>query len=397
MQIAGEQHVLAHSTGLQKGPVWTLSGAHFLNDLMTVGIVPALLPLYKEAFQLSYTQTGLIVLVSYLTSSVLQPIFGMITDRNPQTWLLSFGVFMTCFGLALTGIAPSFLWVLFFIGLSGLGSGVFHPEASRGAQLSAGKARGLAQAIFQVGGNLGQAIGPLMVPLFLLATGIRGLLFFLILAAAAGWMTWRILPWYKRRVEEERQQQRSLRGHNRPVAVTLLALVVVLRSWCQIGVAGFLPFYYQSHGISLAEAEVYTFIFLGAGALGTFLGGVLSDKFGRKWLVFGSILAAVPFAWALPHASGAAAILVLFCFGLTILSSFAATVVYAHMLLPGNLAMASGLMIGSGVGAGGIGAALFGSIADHIGVAAVFNLIVFLPVAAALLMVLLPSERKLAS
>ncbi|MCL6594448.1 MAG: MFS transporter, partial [Alicyclobacillus sp.] len=230
---------------LQKGAVWTLCAGHLVNDLCTVGLVPALLPLYKAAFHLNYTQTGLIVLLSYLTSSVSQPLFGWWTDRKPRPWFVPAGVALSSGGLAVTGLAPSYGWVLLAICLSGLGSAVFHPEAMRGTHLAAGQARGLAQAIFQVGGNAGLALGPLMLPLFILATGLRGVTAFLLLSAVAFALTWRLLPWFRRRLQEAQRHKRQLTGENRVWAVLLFCLVVIMRSWSQIGVAGFLPFYYQ--------------------------------------------------------------------------------------------------------------------------------------------------------
>ncbi|WP_303800235.1 MFS transporter [Alicyclobacillus macrosporangiidus] len=380
---------------LKKEAVWTFSGAHLINDLMTVGLVPALLPLYKSAFHLSYTQTGLIVLFSYLMSSVMQPLFGWITDRRPRVWFLPVGVTLTCFGLAMTGIAPSFVWVIVCISLSGLGSGIFHPEASRGTHLAAGRAKGLAQAIFQVGGNAGQALGPLLVPLFLLATGVRGLTVFFALGVLAFLLTWRLLPWYRARVEQERLAKRQVAGRNRIGALAVFSVAIILRSWCQIGVAGFLPFFYVHQHMALGKAELLTFLFLAAGAVGTFFGGLLSDRLGRKRILVGSLALAVPFAWLLPRVGGVWAAIVLFLFGFTVLGSFAVSVVYAQMLLPRNIALASGLNIGFSVGAGGIGATLFGHLSDVWGVGVVFTLITVLPLVSAILCATLPSDARL--
>ena len=177
----------------QKRQLWSLSGSHMLNDIMTAGIVPALMPLYKEAFDLTYTQSGMIVLISYLVSSVMQPLFGLWTDRTPKPWLLPLGVFLTGLGLALSGYVPSYEWLLVVIALSGLGSGLFHPEASRGAHLAAGGAEGTAQAIFQVGGKAGQALGPLMLP----RRPIHRIVWIDLVSscsALGAWLMWRILP-----------------------------------------------------------------------------------------------------------------------------------------------------------------------------------------------------------
>ena len=378
---------------MNKPAVWTFCAAHLMNDLMTTGIVAPLLPLYKSAFHLNYAQAGMIVFVSYLTSSVMQPLFGYLTDRRPMVWLLSFGVFLSSFGLAMTGSAPSFPWVLFFIGLSGLGSGAFHPEAARGTRLGAGETRGLAQAIFQVGGNAGQALGPMMIPLFLLHTGYHGLLWFLILAVVALVVTVRILPWYKERMDAQAKISKEHVGKNNPFGMGLLTIFIVLRSWCQIGVAAFLPFFYASR-MTLGKAEWLDFLFLFAGAVGTFVGGTLSDKIGQKKLLIFSMVIAVPFAWLLPHVHGVVAVVVLILFGFSVLSSFAVTVVYGQWLLPKNIALASGLTIGLGVGAGGIGAELLGNISDTYGVSVVFNILSFLPIFAMLVTLFLPSDRR---
>ncbi|MDI3317566.1 MAG: MFS transporter [Bacillota bacterium] len=376
--------------------VWALSGAHLLNDLMLAGVVPALLPLYRSAFHLSYAQAGAVLLVSNLTSSVMQPLFGYVTDRLPRSWFLPLGVSLCVAGVALTGAAPSYGWVLALVTLAGLGSGLFHPEASRATHLAAGPARGAAQAVLQVGGNLGMALGPLAVSLLILRTGLRGLLGFLILALAALLLTGAVLPWYGRLLHREALQPAARAGRNRPWALALLVLVVVMRSWSQIGVAGFLPMLYSQRHIPLARGELLTFVFLLAGAAGTYLGGLLSDRIGRKWLLLGSMLLSIPFAWLVPQASGLLAVATLVAFGFSILSSFAVTVVYGQMLLPSNVGLASGLMVGFSAGMGGLGAMLLGSLADRAGLGAVFTVLAWLPVAGALLTLPLPHDRTLA-
>jgi len=394
--MATEVAALAPAPGLKKEAVWTFSGAHLMNDLMTVGIVPALLPLYKAHLHLNYTQTGMILLFSYLMSSVMQPLFGYLTDRAPKVWLLPLGVTLSCLGLALTGVMPTFTLVLVCISISGLGSGIFHPEAARGTHLAAGARKGLAQAIFQVGGNAGQALGPLMVTILVAPVGLTGLAWFLLLAVLAFLLTVRLLPWYRQRIIEEKLKKRVAAGKNRTLGLSLLLVVVVLRSWCQVGVAGFLPFYYEKHfHMTVGNADLFTFVFLGAGAIGTFFGGALSDRLGRKRLLVLSLVFSVPFAWLLPGAEGIYRVIVLFIFGFSILSSFAVGVVYAQMLLPRNIALASGLMIGLGVGAGGIGAFFLGAISDAYGVATVFQLLAFVPLLASAVSLFLPGDRTI--
>lgn len=379
-----------------KKELYSLGTSHFINDLMTTGIVPALLPLYKQAFNLTYTQAGVILLVSTIASSVMQPVFGFFTDKYPRSWFLPFSVLLTGLGLAATGYVNSYVWLLLAIAVSGIGSGIFHPEASRGAHLAAGNAKGAAQAIFQVGGNFGQAVGPLMIPLFLLATGVKGLGWFALFGLLGALLLMSIVPWYRESLENARlTKKKSLAGQRHILGLIGLTIVVTLRSWTHIGVAAYLPFFYLQQNMSLAVADMYTFLFLGAGAVGTFIGGRYSDYISHKWLLFGSMFLTIPFAWLLPHSSGIYTTIILILFGFFVLSSFVITVVYGQMMLPNNIGLASGLMIGLAVGAGGIGATFMGWISDHFGVAFVFDLFVILPVIAAIVTLFLPSEKKL--
>ncbi|MDY0396958.1 MFS transporter [Virgibacillus halophilus] len=371
--------------------IYTFSASHFLNDLVTTGMVPALIVLYKEALHLSFTESSLIVLISYITSSISQPFFGMVTDRKPRVWLFSAGVFASIAGLAMTGIAPSFGWLLFFIAISGLGSGAFHPEASRGAHLASGTHKGHAQAIFQVGGNAGQAFGPLVIPLLLVHTGLKGLLWLIPLAILSIPLTAQMLGWMNKQVKAAAAKKKEITGKNNIAGAIQLIAVIILRSWCQLGVVVFLPFY-MSH-LSIAASETLNFVFVGAGALGTFIGGIWSDRIGLKRLMVGSMLVATPVAMLLPYVNGFWTVVILLIFGFSVLASFSVTVVYMQKLLPKNIALASGLSIGAGVGAGGIGSVFMGSVADIFGVTAVFTILSLLPLAGALLAFFLPNDR----
>ncbi|MCU9612388.1 MFS transporter [Caldibacillus lycopersici] len=392
-QLANQKILAVNTPDFYPRALYTFSGSHFLNDLVTTGMVPALVVMYKDAFELNYTQSTMIVLVSYLTSSIMQPLFGMLADKKPRVWLFSLGVFLSITGLALTALAPSLPWLLVFIAMSGLGSGIFHPEASRGTHFASGQKKALAQAIFQVGGNAGQAIGPLMIPLFLVYSGIEGLIWLLPVAFLSFFLTVPLLKWLNERVQINRGPIKSITGENHISGATLLVLVIILRSWCQVGVVVFLPFYFSN--LSLEQAEILNFVFVGAGALGTLLGGILSDQLGMKRLLVISMTIATPFALLFPHLHGFLAIVDLLLFGLTVLASFSITVVYMQRLLPKNIGLASGLTIGIGVGAGGIGSVFMGSISDIFGVSMVFTMLSLLPLLGAILSAFLPNEKEL--
>lgn len=390
--VSNSQSRTKSEASFYRRAIFTFSGSHLLNDLVTTGMVPALVILYKQHFHLSYTQSTLIVLMSYLTSSISQPLFGMFADRKPRVWLFSIGVFCSIMGLALTGLAPSLPWLVLFISISGLGSGAFHPEASRGTHLGSGTKKGLAQAIFQVGGNSGQALGPLVVSLFFTRTGIHGLIWLIPVAILSIFLTIQILPWLSEALETSRNtKKKELKGKNNFLGASLLSLVVILRSWCQIGVVVFLPFY--MHHLSVQRSEILSFVFVGAGAVGTFVGGMWSDRIGMKRLLVLSMLIATPFALLFPYLHGALAIIDLLFFGFSVLSSFSVSVVYMQKMLPENIGMASGLSIGFSVGAGGVGSVFMGGISDMFGVATVFTILSLLPLAGSIIAFFLPSDR----
>ncbi|MDY0405358.1 MFS transporter [Virgibacillus sp. 179-BFC.A HS] len=202
-------HAIPKEVPIYRRAIYTFSASHFLNDMVTTGMVPALIVMYKEALHLSFTESSFIVLISYLTSSISQPLFGYFTDRKPRVWLFTLGVFLSIFSLALSGIAPSFGWLLLCIAISGLGSGAFHPEASRGAHLASGTHKGHAQAIFQVGGNAGQAFGPLMIPLLLIHTGLNGLLWLIPIAILSLPLTGQMLGWMNNQVKAAASKRRK--------------------------------------------------------------------------------------------------------------------------------------------------------------------------------------------
>lgn len=374
--------------------LWRISLAHLLNDMLT-SVVPALLPLVQKLLGLTYAQVGVVVMVANVTSSLLQPVVGAWTDRRPLPQLMPVAFLVTGCGLVALAGTASFAQLLVAVSLIGIGSAVFHPESSRVAHLAAGTRKGLAQAIFQVGGNAGQAVGPLLVPFVFLPFGLQGGWGLAAAAAVGAAVLVPVARWMRRR-----SQQRALRVAPavQPAAygtLVLLVAVVTMRSWIHSGVSSFVPLYQVDvRGVSIMEAEVNLFLFLFAGALGTFLGGPLSDRIGRKNVVVASMIGAVPFLLLLPYASGVWSALVLFLLGLISLSSFAVTVVYAQQLVPGRVGMVSGLMIGLAIGAGGIGATVLGMVADRWGLDALLQGMVLLPLIGLFLALPLPDDRR---
>ncbi|MBX6394206.1 MAG: MFS transporter, partial [Alicyclobacillaceae bacterium] len=337
--------------------LWIVSLGHFLNDVMT-NLVPSLLPLFQAHLGLTYVQLGVLILVANLTSSMVQPLIGAWTDKRPRHWMLPAGVFVAGVGAAALGFAPGYGWLLALVALLGAGSAAFHPEASRAAHLAAGARKGTAQSVFQVGGNAGQAVAPLVVATLFVHTGLQGSVWLLVPAMVAAGALATIVPWYRERAVVQRSQaRRTAEGRGAVGGMILLLLVVTLRSWMHAGLSGFLPLYYVNvRGISTSVAELYTALFLTAGALGTFLGGPLSDRFGRRRLIVLSMVGAIPFALILPYTRGIWAAVDVFLLGFIVLSTFAVTVVFGQQLMPGRVGMVSGLMIGLAIGMGGVGA-----------------------------------------
>ncbi|WP_018131438.1 MFS transporter [Effusibacillus pohliae] len=384
--------VLKRESQTQYRILWIICAAHFLQDLLT-SVVPAMLPVLQQEMSLNYAQLGIVVMVANLTASFLQPGLGYMTDKKPVPWLLPLAALFA--GLGLTGIAyaHSFAEVLLMVVLIGLGSATFHPEASRVAHLAAGSRKGLAQSIFQVGGNAGQAFGPLMISLLLLPFGLKGSFWLLppaLLSAAALTI---VARWYKNWTGTRRKSGQAATGANRYGALALLVGVVSIRSWIHIGIASFLPLYYINIlGMNTTTAEVYLFVFLLAGAIGTFVGGPLADRFSKRSILLFSMVGAIPFILLIPHLTGGLALLNIFVVGFISLCSFAVTVVYAQELVPGKIGMVSGLMIGFAIGAGGIGAAVMGYFAKSAGLATLIELLLVLPVIGWLLGSRLPKD-----
>ncbi len=360
---------------------------HLLNDTMQ-SLVIAAYPIFKAGFDLSFSQLGLLTLTYQLTASILQPFVGIYTDRHPMPYSLPVGMTSSMAGIVVLAFAPSYAALLAGSALLGIGSSIFHPESSRLARLASGGAYGLAQSIFQVGGNAGSALGPLFVAFFVLPRGQESMAWFA-LAALAGIAILAMLGrWYRRHlalrpVPKVAAPRAPLPGPARRRIGTALAILfaLMLSKWFYL--ASFTSYYvfYLMKRFALAEenAQLCLFVLLAAAAAGILLGGPVGDRIGRKALIWVSIAGVLPFSLALPYVGLTATVFLTLIIGFVISSAFSAIVVYAQELMPGRVGMVSGLFFGLAFGLGGLGAALLGVLADEIGIVAVYRICAFLP------------------
>lgn len=390
----------------QNGTMFTIliavSMVHLLNDTIQA-VVPAIFPIVKESLSLTYTQLGLIAFALNLTASVLQPAIGMYSDRKPQPYLLPSGVVATLLGVLGLALATGFWSMLCSVVLVGIGSSVFHPETAKVAYLAAGARRGLAQSIFQVGGNAGQALAPIMTALIFVPLGQAGIMWFTILAVIAIVIQTYTARWYSGRLRSGAAGKRSRQaagatGARRGKVASAVAILVLLLTSKMAYLAGMTSFYsfylIDRFQLSVPHAQWCVFAFLAAGAAGTFFGGPLADRFGRRNIIWFSIIGALPFAFLLPYVNLMTSIIFCVLIGFTIMSSGSVNIVYAQELLPGSIGTVSGLFFGLAFGAGGLGAAALGALADTTSIAYVIKLCAFLPLIG-LLAIFLPSDRKL--
>jgi FSR family fosmidomycin resistance protein-like MFS transporter len=377
------------------GVLIALSASHMLNDVMQ-SLAPALYPVFRQEFALSFFQIGLITFVFQLTASFLQPVIGLSLDKRPLNWILPVGMAFTLVGLVLLAFASSYLLILLSVAVVGVGSAVFHPEASRVARAASGGRHGFAQSLFQVGGNFGQSLGPLLAAFIVVPFGQHSVLVFTLLALAAVIILTGVSRWYAEVRARPRKATTAVGpAHPRKVVVrTLFVLVVMLFS--KVLYLASLNSYYtfyliQTFGVSIQSSQVLLFVFLASVAAGTFLGGPLVDRFGAKFVIWGSILGVLPFTLLLPHLGLMGTVINSVAIGLIISSAFSAMVVYAQELTPGNVGAVAGLFFGLSFGLGGVGAALLGMLADWTSLNFVYHVCAFLP-AVGLLGGFLPTE-----
>ncbi|MDR4886920.1 MFS transporter [Fredinandcohnia sp. QZ13] len=375
---------------------------HMLNDSIQA-IIPAMFPILERSMGLSFTQLGLISFALQMTASVAQPVVGWYTDKKPMPYALPIGLTSTFFGVIGLAFAPNFLTIILSVLFIGVGSAVFHPEGSRVAYMAAGNRRGLAQSIYQVGGNSGQALAPVITALILVPLGQFGAIWFSLVAALAVGLLVYIAGWYARTLKTVEIQQKIKKAVSAvprnmkaiKLALVILVLFVFARTWYMSSITNFYSFYViEKYGYTISQAQIYIFLFLATGALGTFFGGPLADKFGKRNVIIASLLGTAPLALVLPFVGPYVAIVLVTVIGFILLSSFSVTVVYAQELMPGKIGMVSGLIVGLAFGMGAIGGVAIGSIIDAIGLTPTIIMMGFLPLLG-LMAFLLPTDQKL--
>ncbi|HVO07194.1 MAG TPA: MFS transporter [Burkholderiaceae bacterium] len=380
----------AHSLGSASSPValrvlGAVSASHLINDMMQ-SLILAIYPILQGRFSLTFAQIGMITLTYQLTASLFQPVVGLVTDRRPRPYLLPLGMTSTLCGLLLLAYAPSYAAVLFAAAMVGLGSAVFHPESSRVARLASGGRHGFAQSIFQVGGNTGSAIGPLVAAAVIVPYGQHSVAWFGLPALLGIVLLLQVSRWHAQHPSATpRRSAATAVASPYPSRVVIGAIAVLLllifsKYFYVAGISTFYTFYLiEKFGLSVRGAQVHLFVFLFASALGTLVGGPLGDRIGRKPVIWVSILGVAPFALLLPHADLFWTTVLTIVIGLVLSSAFSAIVVYAQELIPGKVGMVSGLFFGFAFGMGGLGAAVLGVLADHTSIEYVYQTIAYLP------------------
>jgi FSR family fosmidomycin resistance protein-like MFS transporter len=373
---------------------------HLLNDMMSSSLLPSVFPLFKALLNLNFTQIGLLALTYQLTASLLQPLVGLYTDHHPKPFSLPIGLGSTLIGLLLLSVAHSFHAIVFAAALVGVGSSVFHPESSRVARMASGGRYGLAQSLFQVGGNVGMAGGPLMVAYVVLSRGQSSIAWFSLIALLTIILLIPVSVWYGARLTPKtgaapvHTAESSVSPGKVRLSIGILVALIFSKYFYLSSINNYLIFYLISRfQLSVRDAQIHLFLFLASVAVGTFVGGPLGDRIGRKYVIWVSILGVLPFTLLLPHADLFWTTVLTVIIGLVLASAFSAIVVYAQELLPGKVGMISGLFFGLAFGVAGLGAALFGRLADLTSIDFVYKLCAYLP-AIGLLTAFLPNLHE---
>jgi FSR family fosmidomycin resistance protein-like MFS transporter len=382
--------------------LFLLSFGHMVTD-MTGGALPVLLPVIRSEFSLSYTEIGVIILVSNLISSVIQPFFGIWSDRKAILWLLPAGCLLAGVGLVLVGFAPGYVLILFAVAVNGIGSAAYHPEASKQSFLISGDKKATALSIYSVGGNIGHGLGPVMAALLLELGGRRGVGIFIIISVITAILLKKSLPAIKQLADKNHGAKNDLRANPSDgrmskgvlLALFLLVMIVILRSLVHLGMTNFIPLYVEEYlnGSKHFGALLLT-VFLLSGALGTIFGGMAADRIGRKRVMVLSAALVTPLLWLLLISNGIWAVVFAALSGFVLISTFSVTVVYAQELIPNRVGLASGLILGFAFGVGALGGLAFGAAADVWGVPAVLKAISLLPIPTFFLSLWLPHEER---
>ena len=376
-----------------------ISFSHFLNDTMQ-SLIPSVYPILKENYALDFAQIGMITLAFQLTASLLQPVVGYVTDKKAQPFSLAIGMGFTFVGLLLLSVAHVYGMILVSAALVGLGSAVFHPESARIARMASGGRYGFAQAVFQVGGNFGSAMGPVLAALIIVPFGQPSIAWFSSIAFVAIVLLWQIGRWYKPRIlpRKSAAQARSPEAptpRRTAVALAILIVLVFSKYIYMSSLTSYYTFYLiEKFHVSTQTSQLLLFVFLGAVAVGVYFGGPLGDRFGRRYVIWFSILGVLPFTLLMPFANLPGTVALTVVIGLIISSAMPAILVFAQELMPHRLGMISGLFFGFAFGAGGLGAALLGEVADAKGIEFVYQACAFLP-AIGLLAMFLPKMPKI--
>ncbi|GLQ51192.1 MFS transporter [Dyella flava] len=391
----------AHAHRTDFAILGAISFSHLLNDMIQ-SLIVAIYPILKGGFHLSFGQIGLITLTYQVTASLLQPIIGMVTDRKPMPYSLPVGMGFTLCGLLLLAVAPNYPVLLLAAALVGTGSSVFHPESSRVARLASGGQHGLAQSLFQVGGNTGSSLGPLLAAWIIVPHGQGSVAWFSLAALLAIVVLMQVGRWYRQHHVARSKVARHVAGEalsrNKVVmCLFILGLLIFSKYFYLASISSYFTFYLMhTFNVSVQSAQVHLFVFLFAVAAGSLIGGPIGDRIGRKWVIWVSILGVAPFTLALPHANlfwtGVLTVII----GLILSSAFSAILVYAQELIPGRVGMISGLFFGFAFGMGGIGAAVLGRVADVHGIDYVYSLCAYLPLMGVLAIFLPDLDRPMA-
>jgi len=403
-EIARPNFVATVPTPIEEGTLFrvltAVSFCHLLND-MVQSLVPSMYPILKTSFHLDFTSIGLITLTYQITASLLQPFIGYFTDRRPMPYSLPVGMAFTLAGLLLLAVAPTFFVLIIAACLIGVGSAVFHPESSRVARLASGGAHGMAQSFFQLGGNTGSAIGPLLAALIVLPRGQIGAAWFSLAALLGILVLTRVGHWYKARILHLQKRPAAhsdatpaLPRKKVAVAMAVLMALIFSKYFYLASFSSYYTFYLISKfGLSVQSSQLYLFVFFGAVAAGTLIGGPVGDRVGRKLVIWVSILGVLPFTMVLPYVNLFWTAILSVIIGFVIASAFSAILVYAQDLVPGRVGMISGLFFGVAFGMGGIGAAVLGRLADATSIIFVYKVCAYLP-ALGLLTGLLPTLHR---